>query len=166
MSASSATGPPLGESGGVEQGACQPPPSPRWKECQVLIGVGVTAVMRIGALIVACFFGVLSEQGELENRVARIEIRIESMERSIARIENSMDALNAKVDRMLFGMAGDGADAGSPATADWPFDIQPAHLYPKTASAALPGTVRTARRYRMPERMAARLGLRFMDLSS
>ena len=118
MSASSATGPPLGESGGVEQGAYQPPPSPRWKEYQVLIGVGVTAVMQIGALIVAYFFGVLSEQGELENRVTRIEIRIESMERSIARIENSIDALNAKVDRILFGMAGDGADAGSPATAD------------------------------------------------
>lgn len=166
MSASSATGPPLGESGGVEQGTCRPPSSPRWKEYQVLIGVGVTAVMQIGALIVACFFGVLSEQGELGNRVARIKIRIESMERSVARMENSMDALNAKVDRMLFGMVGDGADAGSPATADWPFDIQPAHSYPKTASAALPGTVRTAGRSCMPERIAARLWLRFMDLSS
>ena len=72
------------------------------KEYQVLIVFGVQTV--IGLILY--FSGFLSAQGEVEVRVTHIEYQIESIEKTVLRIEHSEDDLNDKVDRILLQRLG------------------------------------------------------------
>ena len=84
------------------------------KDHQVLVACAATILIQF----VAYLLGFWGDFDKLEDRVRDVEHRMEFVEKSLGRVEDSVTTLNGKVDQILFELARRGMEINASATED------------------------------------------------